>query len=262
MFCPNCKANVADDSIFCGKCGTPLKNQRAHRTQNGAVPPPRGRPWKKVWWNDLYRDNKPGFFIIAVMVLALFVTFGYFVYLKTTGGFVVTVEKITREEYFDVFTKATLNVYCREFARECTERGKNQIEKDMRLVLPRILIPVETLDAKIAYKNNTRYPIGVNRFRYRTIPGPWRGEAGETQNRYAPKLQRLRFAIEMANGNVPFEIKVDYANTLALTENHGSITIQPGEQREWRIGYDDKSEFQVEYLQNGKLYQTAVLQPR
>lgn len=130
-------------------------------------------------------------------------------------------------------------------------------------MLPRILMPVKTLDAKITYKNDTRSPINVNRFFWRQTPGPWREEPpGETQRYYAPKLKRLRFAIEMTNGNVPFETKVDYADTLALTENHGSITILPGEERFWRIGYAERTEFQIEYVQNGKLYRTPVLRPR
>lgn len=262
MFCPNCKSNIADDSIFCGRCGTPLNNQRAHRTQNGAVPPPRGKPWNKVFWVDMYKDNKPGFFIIAAMVLALFVTFGYFLYSRTTGGLVVTIEKISKEEELNLNVKNVLKVYCREFAKECTERGMDQIEKDIRHALPRILIPVKTLDAKITYKNSTRYPIQVNRFLYRTAPGPWRGEVGDTQNRYAPKLQRLRFVIETTNGNVPFETKLDYAGTLALVENAGSFMIQPGEEKFWRIGYTEGTEVQIEYLQNGKLYRTSVLRPR
>ena len=259
MICPNCGNNIAHDSNFCEKCGTPLKAQRSRRTQNGAVLPPRGRPWDKVWWKDLYRDNKPGFFIIAAMLLAMFVSMGYYTYsIVRPGRFVVTIEKISREEYLDIFTKATLNVYCREFARECSSRERDQLVKEIHATLLRILLPVRTLDAKITYKNNTRYPIAINRFLYRTAPGPW--EVSNMQNHYRPKIERLRLAIAMANENVPFETKVDYANTLALVEL--DLPVQPREQREWRIGYNDKSEFQVEFLQNGKLHQSSVLRPR
>lgn len=262
MFCPNCKANVADDSNFCVRCGTPLKNQRAHMTQNGAIPPPRGKPWNKVFWADMYKDNKPGFFIIAAMVLALFVTFGYFVYSKTTGRLVVTIEKISKEEELNLNVKNVLKVYCREFATECADRGKDQVEKDIRLVLPRILIPVKTLDAKITYKNDTSNPIHLNRFLSRTPPGPWKGNPpGDTEKRYGPKLQRLRSAIEMTKGNVPFEAKLDYADTLVLVE-HRSSPLQPGEHREWRVGFLEGEEFQIEYVQNGKLYRTPALRPR
>ena len=154
-----------------------------------------------------------------------------------------------------------LKVYCREFSRECAERGKDQIEKDIRLALARILIPVKTLDAKITYKNNTRHPIHLNRFLSRIPPDPWRGyPPGDSQRRYAPKLQRLRFAIEMTKGNVPFETKVDYVDTLALVELDDAF--QPGEQRSWRIGYTEGKEFQIEYIKNGKLYRTMVLRPR
>jgi len=153
-------------------------------------------------------------------------------------------------------------VYCKEFERECTERGRDQVEKDIRVVLSRLLMPVKTSNAKIAYKNNTREPISVSRFLYRTVPGPWRGEVGDTQDRYRPKLQRLRSVIENSSGNVPFETKVDYAGTLALVQNAGSFTILPGEEKSWRIGYNDKTEIQIEYILNGKLYRTAALRPR
>lgn len=193
----------------------------------------------------------------------MFGSIGYFISSRTTGRFVVTVEKISREAGLDLNVKNALKVYCREFATECVEREKDQIEKDIRLVLPSILIPVKTLDAKITYKNNTKYPIQLNRFLSRIPPDPWTGTPpGDTQTYYAPKLQRLRLAIEMTRGNVPFESKVDYADTLALTENHGSITILPGEEKSWRIGYVEGKEFQIEYFLNGKIYRTPALRPR
>ncbi len=189
---------------------------------------------------------------------------GYYVYSTVgPGKFVVMVEKISKEDELDLNVKNILKVYCREFARECTERGKDQIEKDIRLVLHRILIPVKTLDAKITYKNNTRHPIKVNRFLSRVPSGLWKGNPpGDTERRYGPKLQRLRFAIEMADGNVPFETKLDYADTLALVENAGSFMIQPSEVKFWRVGYGERTEVQIEYFLNGKLYRTPVLRPR
>jgi hypothetical protein len=63
----------------------------------------------------------------------------------------------------------------------------------------------------------------------------------------------------MAGGNVPFKTKVDFASTLALTENHGMVTVLPGEDKSWRVGYSDQSEFKIEYTQNGKPYETPVL---
>lgn len=66
----------------------------------------------------------------------------------------------------------------------------------------------------------------------------------------------------MANGHVPLEKKVDFAATLALTENYGVITLLPGETKTWRIGHSGRSEFKIEYKQNGRLYQTPALRPR
>jgi len=215
----------------------------------------------KQFCSDMWRENKPGFFILSVLLLAMIGSIGYYAYSTVgPGKFVVMVEKIGREEYLDIFTKATLNVYCREFTRKCTERGKDQVATNIRLELPRILKPVKTLDAKITYKNNTRYTITINRFLYRTAPGPW--QVSNTQNRYVAKIERLGFTIEKAKGNVPFETRVDFANTLALVENHGSFTILPREEKFWRLGYTDMSEFQIEYIKNGKLYRTGVLRPR
>jgi len=220
------------------------------------------RAWNGVrqFWADMWQENKPGFFILSILIVAMFWSIGYFVYSKTTGVFVVTVEKISKEDELDLNVKNILKVYCREFVRECTERGKEQIEKDIRLVLHRILMPVKTLDAKITYTNNTRHSIAINRFLHRTAPGPW--QVSDTQNRFRPKIERLRSSIGRMKGNVPFETKVDYADTLALTENHGSFTILPGETKVWRLGYNERTEIQIEYRQNGKFYRTPVLRPR
>ncbi|MFQ5929541.1 MAG: hypothetical protein ACE5MK_07570, partial [Acidobacteriota bacterium] len=103
----------------------------------------------KQFCSDMWRENKPGFFILSILLLAMFWSIGYFIYTRTTGRFVVTLEKISKEEGFDLNVRNVLKVYCREFSRECAERGKDQVDKDIRLVLRRILIPVKTLDAKI-----------------------------------------------------------------------------------------------------------------
>lgn len=258
MFCPNCGNNVRDDSNFCEKCGIPPKNHRS-RTQPSLTT----RTWNrcKSIVHDYYGENKPGFFIIVALLLVMLGAIAYLGYsIMAPRGFVVTLQRITKEEKLDVYSKATLKVYCREFARDCSERGYKEIEKNIKLVLPMILLAVDTMDAKITYKNNTSSPISVKRFLYRAAPGPWKTD--DSQTRYEPKLKRLRSAIEMAGGNVPFAAKVDYAETLALTENNGSFTILPGEEKMWRLGYNEKSEFQLEYIQNGKLYRTPVLRVR
>jgi zinc-ribbon domain len=237
MVCPKCRANVANDSNFCPRCGTPFK----HRS--GFVA-------------NLWRDNKPGFLILSLLLVAMLGSIGYYLYSRT-GRFVVTVERISRDEALDIYTKATLKVYCREFRRECTERGENQIEKDIRLLLPGILLPPKNPDAKITYRNRTSTPISIKRFLYRNGSETWKSETPQTY--FAPKLNTLRLAIQMANDNVPFKTKVDLASTLALTENHGTMTILPGEDKSWRVGYGDQSEFKIEYTQNGKSYETPVL---
>ena len=237
MLCPKCHNNVADDSNFCPRCGTSFKNR------DGFVA-------------NLWRENKPGFVILSLLLVAMLGSFGYFLYSRT-GRFVVKIDRISREEALDIYTKATLKVYCREFRRECAERGENQIEKDIRLLLPNLLMPPKNADAKITYQNTTSTPVNINRFLYRTGSGAWRSETPQTY--FAPKLSTLRPAIQIASGNVPFKTKVDFASILALTENHGPITVLPGENKVWRIGYSDQSEFKIEYTQNGKSYQTPVL---
>lgn len=257
MFCPNCGNNIRDDSNFCAKCGIPLKNQRA-RTRPGLL-----GAWSRsiIILKNYYRENKPGFFIVGLLLLIMFGSVGYYAYsVLAPGRFVVTLERITKEEKVDVYAQAALKVYCREFARECSEKGYEQIEKNIRLILPTILLPARTMDAKITYRNQASTPIQVVRFIERTVPGPWK--AYDTQARYAPKLDRLRHVIQTAGGNVPFVTKVDFAHTLALTENHGSFIVPPGEQKTWRVGYTEKDEFQIEYVQNGKLYRTPVLRVR
>src|SRR6266536_835200 len=207
MVCPKCQASVANDSNFCPRCGTPFKNR------NGFVA-------------NLWRDNKPGFLILSLLLVAMLASVGYYLYSRT-GKFVVKIDRISRDEALDIYTKATLKVYCREFNGDCSQRGENQIEKDIRSLLPGLLLPPKNADAKITYRNGTSAPVTLKRFLYRNGSGTWRSESPQTY--FAPKLNTLRLAVQMAGGNVPFNTKVDFASTLALMENHGPITILPGE---------------------------------
>jgi zinc-ribbon domain len=237
MVCPKCQTSVADDSNFCPRCGIPFNKRNGF----GA---------------NLWRDNKPGFLILLLLLVAMLGSIGYYLYSRT-GRFVVNIEKISREEALDIYAKADLKTYCREFRQECEQQGEDNIEKNIRSVLPRILSPVKTTDVKITYQNNTGSQITVERFLFRTPPERWRVE--EPKLRFAPKVQQLRFLIQSNKGNVPFETKLELADTLALTENHGSFTLQPGEQKVWRIGYNAGSEAQIEYMQNGKTFVTPAL---
>src|SRR6266581_9041175 len=146
MVCPKCQANVANDSNFCPRCGTPFKKR------NGFVA-------------NLWRDNKPGFLILLLLLVAMLGSIGYYLYSRT-GRFVVTVERINRDEALDIYTKATLKVYCREFSSDCAGRGENQIEKEIRQLLPSILLPPTHTDAKITYRNRTSTPVSIKRFLY------------------------------------------------------------------------------------------------
>jgi hypothetical protein len=237
MRCPKCSASVADDANFCPRCGTPFEKR------SGFVA-------------NLWRDNKLGFLIISLLLVAMLGSIAYYLSSRT-GRFVVTVEKISRDEALDIYAKAAVKTYCREFRVECMKQGEDSIEKDIRRVLPKILSPVKTMDVKITYQNNTGSQITVERFRFRNASEQWRIE--EPKLRYAGKLQQLRLLIESNKGNVSFETKLELADTLALTENHGSFTLQPGEQKVWRIGYNTGSEAQIEYTQNGKTLVTPAL---
>jgi len=237
MVCPKCQANVASDSNFCPRCGIPFRK-------------PRG------FVANLWRDNKPGFLILSLLLVAMLGSIGYYLNSRT-GKFVVTVEKISRDEALDIYTKAALKTYCREFPQECDQQGQANLERRIRGVLPKILSPVKTSDVKITYLNNTGSQITVERFLFRNPSERWRVE--EPKLRFAAKVQQLRFLIESNRGNVPFETKLELADTLALTENHGSFTLQPGEQKVWRIGYNAGSEAQIEYTQNGKTSVTPAL---
>lgn len=183
-------------------------------------------------------------------------SFGYYLYSRT-GRFEVTVERISRDEALDIYTTADLKTYCREFRQECSEQGQDNIERRIRRFLPKILAPVKTTDVKITYQNNTGSQITVERFLFRNPSERWRVE--EPKIRFAAKVQQLRFLIESNKGDAPFETKLELADALALIENHGSFTLQPGEQKVWRIGFNAGSEAQIEYRQNGKNFVTPAL---
>ena len=57
----------------------------------------------KQFCADMWRENKPGFFILSILFLALFWSIGYFIYSTTTGRFAVAIEKISENEALDVF---------------------------------------------------------------------------------------------------------------------------------------------------------------
>jgi len=237
MVCPKCQANVADDSNFCPRCGTPFKKRQGFIA-------------------TLWRENKPGFLILSLLLVALLGSIVYYLNSRT-GTFEVTIERISRDEALDIYTKATLKVYCREFGSDCAARGESQIEKEIRLVLPIILLPPKHTDARITYRNRTSTPVNIKRFLYRNGSGTWRSES--PQSYFAAKLNTLRLGIQTAGSNVPFKTKVDFASTLALAENHGPMTVLPGEDKTWRVGYSEQSGFKIEYTQNGKSYETPVL---
>ena len=98
MVCPKCQANVSSDSNFCPRCGTPFKKQ------SGFVA-------------NLWRDNKPGFLILSLLLVAMLGSIAYFLYSRT-GQFVVTVQSVSAHEAVDLYTKVALEVYCREFVAE------------------------------------------------------------------------------------------------------------------------------------------------
>lgn len=240
MNCPKCSASVADDSNFCPRCGTPFLKRPSFVA-------------------NLWRDNKPGFVILGLLLLAMLGSIGYYM-ASRTGKFEVTVERIDIGEALDIYAKAALKTYCREFRTECTQRGEQNIQQEIRESLPKILTPVKTKDVKISYRNDTGSPVEVERFLFRTPPQQWRVE--EPKVRYAAKLQQLRTLIDTSKGSAPFDTKLQLADTLALVENHGSFTLQPGETRVWRIGYNPESEAKVQYRQNGKSFDTAELRVR
>ena len=101
----------------------------------------------------------------------------------------VTIERISREEALDIYTKATLNVYCREFGSDCQSGKDTEIENEIKRVLPIILIRRrQTGYAKITYRNGTDNPITCNAVQIsKWPPGP--GDRGIRRLFTRPKIQ-------------------------------------------------------------------------
>ena len=240
MYCLKCNASVADDSNFCPRCGTPFGKR------DGFV--------AKLW-----RENKPGFLILALLLATMLGSIGYYLYSRT-GTFVVTIESVSKDQAIDFYTKAALEVYCREFAAECqSEKGK-AIETEIKRVIPGLFRDNAGGFARITYHNGTREPITATRFKYRQPPGSWR--VGDAKNYYQPKIDRLR-EMSLRGGNLPFEQKVDFALTIATVEHSVPFTLQSGESKTWcLINETANRERQIEYAQNGKTYETPVLRQK
>jgi hypothetical protein len=237
MVCAKCQANVANDSNFCPRCGTPFKKQR------GFVA-------------NLWRDNKPGFLILSLLLLAMLSSIGYYLYSRT-GKFAVTVESVSAGEAIDLYTKAALEVYCREFAAECQEGKTKEIGTEIKRVIPTLFRDNAGGYARISYYNGTGGSITATRFKYRQPPGPWR--EGNSRNYYQPKIDQLR-GILLRGGKLPFQHKVDLALTIATVEHSVPFTLQSGESKTWcLINERENRERQIEYAQNGKTYQTPIL---
>ncbi len=240
MVCSKCQANVANDSNFCPRCGTRFKRQKG---VNRFVA-------------NLWRENKPGFLILSLLLVAMLGSFGYFLYSRT-GRFVVTVESVSKDEAIDFYTKAALDVYCREFTAECQSGKTKTIETEIKRVIPALFRDNAGGYARITYYNGTREPITATKFKYRQPPGSWR--VGNSKNYYQPKIDRLR-EVSLRGGNLPFEHKVDLALTIATVDHSIPFTLQSGESKSWcLINETGNRERQIEYAQNGKIYETPVL---
>ncbi len=240
MICPNCHASLADNSNFCSRCGTPLEKQS--RSTNFVA--------------NLWRDNKPGFLIISLLLLAMIGSFGYFLYWRT-GKFVVKVESISQDEAIDFYTKSALEVYCREFAAECQSGRSKVIETEIKKVIPGLFRENAGGFARITYRNGTGEAITATRLKYRQPPDSWR--VGNAKNYYQPKIDRLREA-SLRGVNLPFEQKVDLALTIATVEHSVPFTLQSGESKTWCLINETRNrERQIEYTQSGKTFQTLVL---
>ncbi len=218
----------------------------------------------KQFCADMWRENKPGFFILSIMFLALFWSIGYYVYsVVGPGKFVVTIEKISENEALDILTKAILKEYCLQFRAECQDQKTKEIESSIRTVLPRLLEPTTPGYgyAKITYNNGTKEPITATHFKYRQQSGPWK--IGNSKNFYQPKINRLRLARRLTGEGLTFRDKVDFALTAAVITNAVPFTMEPKARRLWRlVNVSANSEFLIEYTQNGRQYSTPVLRPR
>jgi hypothetical protein len=236
MYCPKCSASVADDSNFCPRCGTPFQKR------NGFVA-------------TLWRDNKPGALILATLFLAMIAAFLYYLQSRT-GQFVVTVERITRDEALDIYAKAALQSYCREFQRDCETGGKDDLEKQIKRSLPGLFRDNIGGFARIRYQNNTGSPVTTNRLKHRQPPGSW--ISGNSRTYYQPKIDRLRGMGKQLG--LTFEQKIDLAMTIATVDHSVPFTLQPGQTVVWcLINESSDRERQVDYTQNGKSYQTPIL---
>ena len=192
MLCPKCSASVADDSNFCRRCGTPFEK-------------------RKGFVANLWRDNKPGFLILSMLLLAMLGSIGYYLSSRT-GRFVVTVEKSAGRGTGFVRKRHPQGIYCREFQADCKQRGREtSSHRRSRKYCLDICVPAkggQTL-REIVYSMKLGSAIAVQRFLYRTeSSGSWKSES--PQSIFKPKLDRLRSAIQIARSDVPFEDKLDY----------------------------------------------------
>ncbi len=204
MYCPKCSASVADDSNFCPRCGTPF--QKRH----GFVA-------------NLWRDNKPGFLILSVLLIAMLGSIGYYLSSRT-GRFVVTVERVDANEALDIYAKAAMESYCREFQAECRLEERDALEKDIKKIIPGLFRDNIGGYARIRYQNNTGSPVTTNRLKYRQPPGSW--ISGNSRTYYQPKIDRLRGMGKQLG--LTFEQKIDLAMTVATVNHSVPFTLQPG----------------------------------
>ncbi len=243
MVCPKCRANVASDSNFCPRCGTPFGKR------DGFVA-------------TLWRDNKPGFLLLSLLLIAMLGSIAYYL-ASRTRTFEVTVEKIAADEALDIVTQATFKEYCQQFPSDCQTRSTAELQTAIKAVLPRLLNPLKPGQgyAKITYKNTTSEPITVTQFKYRRPPGAW--STGNSQSVYGPRIQILRSAILLRGTNAGFEEKVELALLSATTANHGTFSLGPGEEKVWRLSnVNQDAEFQVDFNRAGTSYSTAILRLR
>jgi len=242
MYCLKCNASVADDSNFCPRCGTPFQKE------SGFIA-------------NLWRDNKPGFLILSVLLLAMLGSIGYYLSSRM-GRFVVIVENVSEQGALDIVASATLNEFCLQFPSDCQNRSSSELEIAIKRVLPRLLNPLKADQgyAKITYSNGTNKPVAVTQFKYRRPPGAW--TPSNSQSLYGPRIQTLRSAIR-ADSSAVFEEKVELALTTATTTNHGTFTLGPGEEKVWRLSnVNQEAEFQVDFTQDGASYSTPILRLR
>jgi predicted nucleic acid-binding Zn ribbon protein len=246
MHCPKCHANVAEDSNFCPRCGTPFHKQNR----------------VKRFVANLWRDNKPGFLILSLLLVAMVSSIGYYLYSRT-GKFVVTIQSVGEQEALSIVASATLKQYCLQFPSDCQDRTSAELKTAIEKVLPRLLNPQKAGQgyAKIIYNNGTNKPVAVTQFKYRRPPGPW--TTSNSQSLYGPKIQTLQEMIRTGSDSVAFEDKVRLALTTAVTTNHGNFTLSPKEEKVWRLSnVNQEAEFQIDFTQNGANFSTPILRLR